>query len=172
MRTSASLLSSDLNANPHPLEIAGSAEEKEMEEQLNQRVAERAYQLYEEAGRAPGHHEEHWLRAERDVLQRITQIRESGCWIVVNLHVPNVPAEGFRLLITEDKALVEVYEPLITRPLPTGTKARASFYTAQWPARVEPSTASAYVKNGMMTLEVKLRTSPSPAKTKSVSAGD
>jgi HSP20 family molecular chaperone IbpA len=158
MRTSASFLSSDLNANPHPLELAGSAEGQEMEEELKKRIAERAYQIYEQTGRTAGEHQEHWLLAEREVVQRITQIRESGPWVIVNLNVPNVPAEGFKLLITEEKALVEVEEPAAQRKPPQERAGRLLFYTARWPMQVEPGTASAYVKNGTMTLEVKLRT--------------
>jgi len=170
MRTSASFLSSDLNANPHPLEIVSSEETKEIEEQLRQRIADRAYQLYEQAGSTPGHHEEDWLRAEREVVQRITQIRESGSWVIINLHAPDVPAEGFKLLITEEKALVEVDAPVTDRKAQGSEKRRSVFYTAQWRIPVEPSTASAYVKNGVMTLEVRLRTNPAPAKTKAASA--
>jgi len=168
MRTSASFWSSDLNANPHPLEMVSSEEKKEIEEQLRKRIADRAYQLYEQAGSTPGHHEQDWLRAEQEVVQRITQIRESGSWLIVNLHVPNVPAEGFKLLITEENALLEIEEPFVQRP-PEHPE-RFSFYAARWPAHVEPSTASAYVKNGTMTLEVKLKANPPQAKKTSVAS--
>jgi len=172
MRTSASLLSSDLNANPHPIEIVGSGEENEMNEQLKKRIAERAYELYEAAGRSSGHDQEHWLRAERETVQRITQIRESGSWIIINLDVPDVPAEGFKLLITEERAWVEVEAPM-THPEPSaGEKRKHLFYMAEWRAPIEPATASAYLKNGVVTLEVKLRANPAPAKTKPVPAQD
>lgn len=164
MRTSASFLSSDLNANPHPLELASSAEGQEIEEELKKRIAERAYQIYEQTGRTAGAHQEHWLRAERELVQRITQIRESGSWVIVNLHVPNVPAEGFKLLVTEEKALVEVEEPTTQRKAPPERAGRLLFFTAGWPMPVEPGTASAYVKNGTLTLEVKLRAIPSQVK--------
>jgi len=164
MRTSASFLSSDLNANPHPLEIVCGSEQQEIEEELRKEIAERAYRLYDANGRPANRHTEHWLQAEREILQRITQVRESGSWIIVNLHVPNVPAEGFKLLVNEERALVEVEEPLPTRRPAPRENASRFFYIAQWPAAVDPTTASAYVKSGTLTLEVKLISHPSEAR--------
>lgn len=34
------------------------------------RIRERAYELYEVGGRKPGHDEQDWLRAEREILGR------------------------------------------------------------------------------------------------------
>ena len=44
--------------------------ETDMPAQVRQRVAELAYQLYEERGRQPGHELDDWLEAERRVLGR------------------------------------------------------------------------------------------------------
>jgi hypothetical protein len=165
MRTSASLLSSDLNANPHPLEIVRGGDETEIEDQLRKSIAERAYQLYEAEGRPAARNQEHWLQAEREVLQKVTQIRESGAWVVANLHVPNVPAEGFKLLVSEERALLEVEEPIPARAAERShSPCRFLFYVARWPGCVDPHSASAYVKNGMVTLEAKLKLYKSLAK--------
>ncbi len=40
-------------------------------ENLHERISQRAYELYEARGRVDGHHEEDWVRAEKE-------IRESG----------------------------------------------------------------------------------------------
>jgi hypothetical protein len=171
MRTSASFLSADLNANPHAIEIVRGAGELEVAQNLKKRISERAYELYDNAGRPQGRHEEDWLQAEREVLQRLTQVRESGSWVIANLYVPNIPAEGFRLLISEERALVEVEEPAATRKPAAGCREQQfSFYTVHWPAPVDPATASAYVKNGTLTLEVKLCPHPSQAKRMSASS--
>jgi hypothetical protein len=37
---------------------------------LEMKIRERAYQLYVERGSAPGHENEDWLRAEREILAR------------------------------------------------------------------------------------------------------
>ncbi len=38
--------------------------------ELEAKIRERAYQLYQERGSTPGHENEDWLRAEREVLAR------------------------------------------------------------------------------------------------------
>jgi hypothetical protein len=35
-----------------------------------ERIQERAYELYESRGREPGKHEQDWLRAEQEILKR------------------------------------------------------------------------------------------------------
>lgn len=39
------------------------------EHDSHERIANRAYQIYEESGREPGHCTENWLRAEREVRE-------------------------------------------------------------------------------------------------------
>jgi len=46
-----------VSANSHPLE-------------LEAQIRQRAYELYQERGLAPGQENEDWLRAEREVLAR------------------------------------------------------------------------------------------------------
>jgi HSP20 family molecular chaperone IbpA len=173
MKTSASFLASDLNANPHPLEIVRGAEEKDIEQELHRKVSARAYQLYLDGGSCCGHELEHWLQAQKEILHRITQVRESGSWVIVNLQVPHVPAEGFRLLINENKGLIEIEDPRVARERSQTPKpVSVSYYLAEWPGKADPKTASAYVKNGTLTLEVKL-TAPKAdgLKKKSQTAG-
>jgi HSP20 family molecular chaperone IbpA len=171
MKTSASFLASDLNANPHPLEMVRGVGEEDLERELQRAISSRAYQLFLDGGSSHGHQLEHWLRAEKEALKRISQMRESGSWVVVNLLVPNAPAEGFRLLISENRALVEVEDPYGVRRTETREPV-SSCYVAEWPGKVDPNTASAYLKNGMLTLEVKLASPKVDApKTKSQKAG-
>jgi Protein of unknown function (DUF2934) len=51
---------------PGPVEVKRSAPSTNLEEQI--RI--RAYQLYEERGYTPGHENEDWLVAEREILTR------------------------------------------------------------------------------------------------------
>ena len=52
--------------SPKPVEVRKSAPPANLEEQI--RI--RAYQLYEERGYTPGHQEEDWLVAEREIRTR------------------------------------------------------------------------------------------------------
>jgi hypothetical protein len=49
---------------PKPVEVRNNAPTENLEEKI--RI--RAYQLYEERGYLPGHQDEDWLVAEREVL--------------------------------------------------------------------------------------------------------
>lgn len=44
---------------------------EEAEPELYDRVQQRAYQIWESEGRPDGREEEHWQRAEREILQEI-----------------------------------------------------------------------------------------------------
>ncbi len=52
--------------SPKPVEVKKNTSTADLEEQI--RV--RAYQLYEERGYTPGHEDEDWLVAEREILTR------------------------------------------------------------------------------------------------------
>ena len=42
---------------------------EQIEMEMHEQIKQRAYQLYEERGRAHGHHEEDWARAEREIRE-------------------------------------------------------------------------------------------------------
>jgi DNA relaxase NicK len=54
--------------------LSGSSLEIGMEE----RIRQRAYELYEERGREEGHAEEDWLRAEAEVRKPLSQAAKAG----------------------------------------------------------------------------------------------
>ena len=47
------------------------------ETDLNAEIRRRAYELYQERGGTPGHEDEDWLLAEREVLARYNQQRSA-----------------------------------------------------------------------------------------------
>jgi hypothetical protein len=49
-----------------------------MEDSLQHRIRERAYQLWDAGGRAEGQAEQHWLAAEREVLAQAAAVIASG----------------------------------------------------------------------------------------------
>jgi DUF2934 family protein len=44
-------------------------------ESLQERIQQRAYELYEARGRVDGYHEQDWARAEKEVLEPFEQAR-------------------------------------------------------------------------------------------------
>lgn len=157
MRNSALALSSDLNANPQPLEITRDLKEEAISAELQRRISEKAYNLFQSSGSVPGHELAHWLQAENELLNRTPEVRESGPWVVVNLHLPLVPAESLRVFVGATRGLVAIEDSAIQHARAERRNlALAPYYVADWPANVDPATASAYLKSGMLTLEVKL----------------
>ena len=45
---------------------------------IDDEIRRRAYELWEENGREPGHEEEHWLSAEREIKGRYTAQRQQS----------------------------------------------------------------------------------------------
>ena len=45
---------------------------------VDDEIRRRAYELWEENGREPGHEEEHWLSAEREIKGRYTAQRQQS----------------------------------------------------------------------------------------------
>jgi Protein of unknown function (DUF2934) len=144
----------DPNANPHPLEIIRGPHAKQMSDEIQRRVAEKAYQLFQNGDHAPGHDVDHSLTAEKEVLKRVSEVRESGPWVIVNLEVLHAPADGVAILMDDSRAIIAIGEPQEARKRPLG--GMLSYFCAEWPGKVAPETASAYVNDGVLTLEVKL----------------
>jgi Protein of unknown function (DUF2934) len=155
----------DLNANPRSLKIVQGSAGEAVVDKLRRSISERAYQLFQEGGSAPGHEAENWLAAEREVLRRVDEVRESGPWAIVNLELLHTPPDGVSVIVEEQRAIIAVEEPQVARKPAAQTPASiVSYFCAEWPASVDPATASAYVKSGVLTLEAKMRP---PSKEKS-----
>jgi outer membrane protein TolC len=54
------------------------AGEKLETEELHERIAQRAYQLYETRGRVDGYDVQDWLEAEQELLSRVEYSAKSG----------------------------------------------------------------------------------------------
>jgi hypothetical protein len=63
--------------NVSPLSTPGDASTKSGNTDLDTRIRQRAYQLYEERGCTPGYEHEDWLRAEREVLARHNHLQSA-----------------------------------------------------------------------------------------------
>src|SRR6266478_3349213 len=59
-------------------------------DRIRERIARRAYDLYQQNGNQDGQDMRHWLQAESEILSEVPEIRESGSWYTVN-----IPLRGF-----------------------------------------------------------------------------
>ena len=120
---------------------------------FRERIAKRAYELFEELGRVNGNDLSHWLRAENELCVRLPQVQESGVWYTVSAPLVGVPADHIRVSVENRGALISA-----DKSSDHGTsdaeaqEVLATYYAVRWPESVSPETASAYLKNGTLTL--------------------
>lgn len=126
--------------------------DKQLSDRANDAVARRAYSLFLADGAADGKDLEHWLRAESEILTRIPDIRESGPSYLVNIALPGFKPEEIDINVDENAAIIVANK----QSDGMGDISRESvFLVANWPTAVDPSTASAQIKNQNLTLTVK-----------------
>jgi HSP20 family molecular chaperone IbpA len=128
---------------------------------LNEEISRRAYELFEQGGRADGQDRLHWLRAEEQTLRPIPEIRESSSWYTVNVPVTGFDKEDISVGVEPHRGVIVADK---TRhadgnaAADSGSFRNSFFLVATWPSEVDPATASAYIKNESLTLTVKRST--------------
>jgi HSP20 family molecular chaperone IbpA len=128
----------------------------EFENSLRLRVSRRAHQLFEQNGQEHGRDLAHWLQAESELISVIREVRDVGLWLTANLPVPDSTANSVSVLVRPDHALICAERPEL--PEDTGqdySQSHFFYYVAKWPVEVDPSTSSAYIKDGILTLTAK-----------------
>ncbi len=116
-------------------------------------VSRRAYELFEELGRVDGNDVTHWLRAEGELCVRLPEVQESGAWYTVSAPVVGVPADHIKISVEDRGALISAEKPDSASDSSGENNEYSSiYYSVRWPESVDPETASAYLKNGALTL--------------------
>ncbi len=110
---------------------------------LHNTIAKRAYEIFENAGRPAGEDQAHWLRAESEVLQHGSPVRESGSWSTANATLPGAEAADVQVLLQSDRAVVSCCKP------------SQSYVIFRFPVSVDPQTAAAYMKGDTFVLTAK-----------------
>jgi HSP20 family molecular chaperone IbpA len=110
---------------------------------LQDSIAKRAYAIFENAGRPAGQDQAHWFRAESEVLQHGSPIRESGSWSTANASLPGVDAADVQVLLLGDRAILSCSKP------------SHSYLSFRFPVSVDPQTAAAYLKGQTFVLTAK-----------------
>jgi HSP20 family molecular chaperone IbpA len=128
----------------------------EFEKTLRARIAVRAHQIFEQSETGYGQDVAHWLQAESELVSEVLEVWESGSWITVHVPLPKAPPEAIRVLVRRDRALVcaEGIE-IADDAADNESRHRVRYLSAKWPNEVDPSTASAYLKNGIVTLSAR-----------------
>jgi HSP20 family molecular chaperone IbpA len=127
-------------------------------DRIRERIARRAYDLYQQDGNQPGRDMRHWLQAESEILTDVPEIRESGSWYTINVPLRGFRADEVQVSVEAQRAIVAAEKQEVTASEPgraSNVLEQAVFARAQWPIDVDPATASAYLMNGVLTLTVK-----------------
>jgi HSP20 family molecular chaperone IbpA len=136
-----------VNSSKHPLY-----------EHARSRIAARAYELYEQDGRRHGNDLSHWVRAESEILNRVPEIHESSSWLTINVPLKGFSAEEVQVNIEPQRAIIAAARMVTSGSEQGGGETSfrgAIFAVAKWPSEVDPSTGSAYLKDGTLTVAVK-----------------
>ena len=129
-------------------------------DRVRQRVAERAYEIYRDSGGQDGNDFEHWVQAENEVLQRGLEVRESGSWLAFNASIPDSSADNVEVCLTPTSVTIHAEKSHPIRNADAsqqGLTQREIFLTQDLNAEIEPSTASATLKDQKLTIMVKKR---------------
>ncbi|MEW6128345.1 MAG: Hsp20 family protein [Acidobacteriota bacterium] len=134
--------------------------------EIYESIARRAYELFNIRGRQDGFDLEDWLNAERELLRPVSlDLTESDNRLTVRAEVPGfsekelkVNLEPRRLVITGK--IEESSEEKTGETFTTSRRSNEIFHTLDLPVQVDPTKASAILKNG--TLELRMPKSAKP----------
>ena len=145
-------------------------------EHLYETISRRAFELYEKEGRVDGHHQRHWLEAERELLHPVhVKMEETENEFVVQAELPGFTASdievsveprrviiaGKRELIEEDKQSDSVYLEQCSDEI---------FRTLELPVEVNVLKVTATLKDGVLKVQLPKATEAKPASDTSQAA--
>lgn len=129
-----------------------------LKQKLDSEISRRAFELYESGGARNGDDLSHWYQAESDVMLDVPEIHESASWYTVNVPLPGAQRDDIYVAVESRHAIIAAekrFEDGVSRPDGAANLRSSLFLIARWNSEVDPSTASAYLKNGNLTLAVK-----------------
>lgn len=138
-------------------------------DQINSMIAKRAFELYEHRGKAPGKAVDDWLKAEHEILHWCRHdLRDSGNSIVLRAEIPSsykanelqVSVEGGYLMVSGERE-VEV-TCANGREIRTESQPQRIFRSHELPTGVDPSAATAVLKNDVLTVKIPKISQPKP----------
>ena len=152
-----------------PVKAAKIEASLERMERLYDTISRRAFELYEKEGRVDGHHQRHWLEAERELLHPVQmKLEETDGEFVVQAELPGfaasdieVSVEPRRVIIAgkreskvEDKQGDAVY-------LDQGSD--EIFRALDLPAEVDVLKVTATLKDGVLNVQLPKTSAMKPA---------
>jgi HSP20 family molecular chaperone IbpA len=134
-----------------------------IKESLRELIRQRAHNIFEQSGWLHGQADAHWLEAEAQLLQNL-QVSESGNWIAINASLSKESGKDVQIVVEPTRVIIRAGKRRQAETS-TGTwqEEEVAFFASELPAEVDPSTATASVKNQKLTMMVeKKSTKESP----------
>jgi HSP20 family molecular chaperone IbpA len=149
-------LSANRAVNP---ELVDKTEGHEIEEALHQRLAERAYALYEESGRQDGNDQKNWLQARSEIVKSL-EMRKSGTWVSLTASIPDASPDRIRVYVDVNRVLVRAERTADAASQAEGPAHDTSkFFGVDFDIELDPQTATTSFKDQTLHLMVKKRRS-------------
>jgi HSP20 family protein len=125
---------------------------------MQDRLTQRAYDIFENSGRALGRDLEHWLNAERELVWKpAIELSEKDETFHVSVAIPGVDPKALDIEVAPDYLLIKA-EIHHEHPGDQGTVHVCEFETGslfrsiRFPKKVDPSKVQAEFRNGMLVL--------------------
>jgi HSP20 family protein len=129
-------------------------------ERLHQAISQRAYDLFRNSGMAWGNTLTDWLTAERELVSMpVVELRQTDGGFELQAALPGMEAKDLDVQITPEDLLIKA-ESTHEHTTDKGTVHLCEFASGKifrsvhFPAKVDPSTAKADCRNGMLHVTV------------------
>jgi HSP20 family protein len=120
-------------------------------------VAHRAYELFEARGSQHGHDVDDWFRAEAELVHPVSvDVWQLEQEVVVTAQVPGFRPEEVSIGVEPGRVLIwgsPDPKPVASNAYPIRASI-ALYHTLELPAKVDPSNATARLKDGLLKIEL------------------
>jgi HSP20 family protein len=129
-------------------------------EQIQQRIAQRAYQLFEGRGSLPGDPCVDWFAAEREMVRRpAIELREQRGVYLVSASVAGIDPDDVRVEVTPQDVVIKAKEEQRTHVQQDGRvhqsefRAGRIFRSVHFPSAIDTAKVQAEYRNGLLTVK-------------------
>jgi HSP20 family molecular chaperone IbpA len=115
-------------------------------------VQRRAYHLFEQDGHADGKDVEHWLQAEDEFMMH-PAVHDAAGWFTLKVSLPAESSDHVKIFSDGHQAIISANAKREeTTEDGAAAQSASAYYSVRWPECVDPHTAKAQFKNGVLTL--------------------
>jgi HSP20 family molecular chaperone IbpA len=127
---------------------------------LYNKIAQRAFSMFEGNGRIHGHDLEDWLKAETEFLTPVPlELSETDTELAVRAEVPGFPEKELEIIVEPGRLFItgkteKKSEEKKNQTLFSEISSNEIFRTVALPAEIDPEKASAVLKNGVLEISM------------------